>query len=91
MPVAISPVDGDFQDGSEGGDQFSVLIVDGAAAFEVVIVFGHFEQAFAGGRCGLGGRFENGITSSCFSGPPKLRTSRGVVGVGQHLALQGFV
>ena len=48
MPVAVSPVDGDFQDGSESGDELTVLVVDGAAAVEVVIVFGYFEHAVAG-------------------------------------------
>ncbi len=40
MPVAIAPINRYFQYFSQRGREFAILIVDGAAPIEVIIVFG---------------------------------------------------
>ena len=52
VPVPIAPVDGHVrafcrEQISQCGDQRPVLVVDGALAAEVVVVFGDFEHSFA--------------------------------------------
>ena len=54
MPVAIAPVDGQFDAvggelGAEGGDEGPVLVVDGTATAEVLVVLRHLGQSL---RCG---------------------------------------
>ena len=45
MPIAIAPIDWQFQALIfQGGDQIAALIVDRAPALEMVVVFGHREQ-----------------------------------------------
>ena len=47
MPVAIAPIDRDLDDFLQRGNQSPVLIVNRAAAIEMIIMFRHFEQPFA--------------------------------------------
>ena len=48
MPIAITPIHRHTDHRTHRFDQSSILIVDGTAAIEMVVMFRNFQHAFAG-------------------------------------------
>src|ERR1019366_3095822 len=48
MPIAVTPVNRESYHLAQRGDQFAILIVNGAAAFEMIVVLRYCEHALTG-------------------------------------------
>lgn len=92
MPIPIPPIDGQMgaialQLRFERGNQVSCLLIDGALAFEVVVVLGDGEQAFARNIASAQHGFEKGNYVFARLGSAEGNHENGVIGHGRWLDL----
>lgn len=85
MPVAVAPIERQvdvvlIKFGAECGEEITALLVDRADTIEVVVVFGDFEESFAGDRFASEDIFQEGNHIFAFFRAAEGEDEDGVVG-----------